>query len=92
MLSAILIVAASLLMVSNVPYAHFGQIIWPNLPRPVKLLLFILIAILTIFAISHKSYRPSFVWFCVTITLVYLVYGIHSINRLKCKPSEYDKP
>ncbi|MBR0459296.1 MAG: CDP-alcohol phosphatidyltransferase family protein [Victivallales bacterium] len=90
--AAVLVVFASLLMISNVPYCHFGQTMWPNMPRFLKLLLFLFIIILTVFAITHKSWRPTFVWFCVGITLVYLIYGIQSVCKLSCKLPEPPPP
>lgn len=80
--ASILVAAAALLMISNIPYCHFGQTIWPSTPKAIKLLFFIMFTILTVFAIVQKNYRPSFVWCCFGFTIFYLVYGIHWINRL----------
>ncbi|MBR4222808.1 MAG: CDP-alcohol phosphatidyltransferase family protein [Victivallales bacterium] len=81
-LAAVCVVVASILMISNIEYCHFGQALWPAMPKAVKMLLMILVMILAVFAITQKMYRPSFVYCCFGFTLFYLVYGIHSVNRI----------
>ena len=81
--SAVCVLAASLLMVSNIPYSHFGQTIWSYSPRFAKMILFILVIMMAILALALKSYRACFIWFCFSAALFYLVYGIQYVNRLK---------
>ena len=81
--AAVCVVASSLLMISNVEYCHFGQTLWPAMPKAIKMLLMILVMILAVFAITQRMYRPSFVYCCFGFTLFYLIYGINSINRIK---------
>jgi CDP-diacylglycerol--serine O-phosphatidyltransferase len=74
--AAAVVILASMLMISNIPYRHFARSIWPAIPRGTKLLLCILILILTLITITHKIYRSSFVWLCLVSTIVYTIAGI----------------
>ena len=87
--AAICVLASGTLMVSNIPYCHFGQTMWPSMHKPMKLLFLLLLLMLTVFAVVQKSYRPSFVWCCFLFTLVYLIYGIHWVNRMA--PAQFPK-
>lgn len=87
----ICVLAAAALMVSNVKYCHFGQYILPSLPRSVKLIFFILLIILTVFAFTQKMYRSSFIWCCFGLAVFYLVYGIHGVNSLHPHEQPKDK-
>ena len=88
--AAVSVLAAGTLMISNVPYCHFGQTMWPSMRKPVKLLFLLLLLMLTVFAVVQKNYRPSFVWCCFLFTLIYLIYGIHWVNRMP--PAQFPKP
>lgn len=79
--AAIIVVFAALMMISNVHYCHFGQTIWPSMPKFTKMLFFLLFIILTVFAIVQKHYRPAFIWCCFLCTIFYAIYGIHCINK-----------
>ncbi|MBQ6473423.1 MAG: CDP-alcohol phosphatidyltransferase family protein [Victivallales bacterium] len=85
-IAATLVIFSSWLMVSNLPYCHFGQTLWPGMPRGLKALLFILIIFLTVLAFANRAYRPFFVWSCFLFMLFYLVYGLQTINRMKQPP------
>lgn len=82
-IAAMLVIIAAVLMVSNIPYCHFGQAILPALPKFIKMLFCILFSIFTICAIAQKVYRPYFIWCLFIMTVFYLIYGIHWINKLK---------
>ena len=81
--AAIIVIAASSLMISNVPYSHFGQTIWTYWPRFAKMIFFIFVIIITVFAIALKHYRASFIWICFGFALFYVFYGIQFVNKLK---------
>ncbi|MBQ7176220.1 MAG: CDP-alcohol phosphatidyltransferase family protein, partial [Victivallales bacterium] len=83
-LAAALVLISACLMVSNVHYCHFGQVILPQIPRGVKLLIAILVIILTVMAIAMKYYRPAFVWTCFCGSIVYMLCGMQKVNRLSC--------
>jgi CDP-diacylglycerol--serine O-phosphatidyltransferase len=82
--SALMVIITSVLMISNIPYLHFGQSLWPNTPRAIKMLLCILMIIFICVTFAHKIYRPAFVWWCFGISLVYTFCGISW--RLIIKP------
>ncbi|MBP5673855.1 MAG: CDP-alcohol phosphatidyltransferase family protein [Victivallales bacterium] len=77
LLSAGMVIFTSLLMISNIPYRHFGQVLWPTMPRGLKMIIFILMIIFVCFVFAHKCYRPAFVWWCFGISLAYALYGIN---------------
>ena len=77
LLSAVMVIFTSLLMISNIPYRHFGQVLWPTMPRGLKMIIFILMIIFVCFVFAHKCYRPAFVWWCFGISLAYALYGIN---------------
>lgn len=74
--AAVVVVLASMLMISNIPYRHFARSIWPGIPRGTKLLLCVLMLVLTLIAITHKIYSSSFVWLCLVSTVVYTIAGV----------------
>ena len=82
--SALLVVFSACLMVSKVHYCHFGQVILPQIPKGIKLLIAVMIIILTVMAIAMKYYRPAFVWTCFLGSLIYTIYGMQKINKLSC--------
>ena len=84
LLAAAMVLISAALMVSNVHYCHFGQVILPEIPRGIKLMIAILVIILTVFAIAMKYYRPAFVWTCFFGSFIYLVCGIQKVNKLSC--------
>ncbi len=80
--AAVIVLFSSLLMISNIHYCHFGQRIWPAIPKGTKMLIFILLIILSVLAVSQKKYGPYFIWCCFSLTVFYIIYGIHGVNRL----------
>ena len=75
--AAVMVVAISLLMISNIPYKHFGQTLWPNMPRGLKLLLFIVLIILVNFAIVYRNYwMKTLVWASLWLGLAYIFGAI----------------
>ena len=76
--AALGVIIVSLLMVSNVKYKHFGQKLWPTLPRTVKMLLFVLLLVFANFAIVFRNYwEQAFVWFCLALGLLYIVGAVN---------------
>lgn len=76
-----IVVLASLLMISNIPYKHLGQRILVNLPRGIQVLFFLLIIIFASFSLSfsrgrHEWYQFAFECFSLLVILFYLGYGI----------------
>ena len=81
MISAAVVILASCLMISNIPYLHFGQSLWPNLPRVIKLLLLIvLIIFVNIVLVKKHDWEAGFIWFCVAMSVLYTFFAI---NRRK---------
>ena len=77
LIAAAVVIITSILMVSNIPYRHFGQSIWPGMPKTIKLLLFILLIMFTVFAITHRNYRFPFIGWTFGISILYLAFGTY---------------
>ncbi len=87
--AAVLVIITSILMVSNIPYRHFGQSVWPAMPKTIKLLLFILLILFAVFAITHGNYRLPFIAWAFGISLLYLSFGTYR-KRHHPNPGEED--
>ncbi|MHB8765310.1 MAG: CDP-alcohol phosphatidyltransferase family protein [Deferrisomatales bacterium] len=69
---AVLVVAGALLMVSRVPYAHFGRAAMPHIPRVARVLLLALFLVLLAQGVRRDEYgAPLFLVFGAALT--YLV-------------------
>ena len=71
-----LVLFASFLMISNIPYRHFGQKIWPSLPNSIKLLSFVLLLSLVNIVIADKNYKGAFSLICFVLIMTYLLLGL----------------
>ena len=76
-IAALIVVLASCLMISNIPYLHFGQSLWPSLPRAIKLLLLVaLLIFVNIVLVKKHDWEVVFIWFCVALSLLYSIFAI----------------
>jgi len=80
------VILISLLMISNIPYKHFGQTLWPTMPRGLKLLLFIVLIIYANFAIVYRNYWvKTLIWTCLALALAYI------FGAIGCGKQEHDE-
>ena len=71
-----LVALTSFLMVSRIRYRHFGQLIWPKLPRSLKVLAFVLFVVFVNKSLASESYVAFELW-CLGIAVLYTgVYGV----------------
>ena len=71
------VVLTAFLMVSRIRYRHFGQLIWPKLPRSLKVLAFVLFLIFVNKSLASKESYVAFELWCFGIALLYtVVYGV----------------
>ncbi|MFA4943562.1 MAG: CDP-alcohol phosphatidyltransferase family protein [Lentisphaeria bacterium] len=73
------VLGAALLMISSIPYQHFGRQLWPSLPNPTKLLVFIFVLALTSFSIADRTkgyHRWSFSALCFAGAAAYALFGV----------------
>ena len=75
-ISVVIVVTASILMASKLPYRHFGLTIWPNQPRMVKLLICIVALVIVCLALSHRPLRFIFVSGSLLVSILYAVFGL----------------
>jgi len=81
-MAAILVVVASCLMISNIPYLHFGQSLWPELPRAIKLLLLVVLVIfVNIVLVKKHDWEAGFIWFCAGLSLLYSFFAVKRRNN-----------
>lgn len=77
-LAAALVALTSFLLVSSIRYRHFGQHMWPSLPRTLKLLLGILLLIFVNLAVGvRRHYGVPFLNFCFLMAVLYAVGGVN---------------
>ncbi len=75
-ISVAIVIVASILMASKLPYRHFGLTIWPNQPRMVKLLICIVALVIVCLAFAHRPLRFIFISCSLLISLLYAVFGL----------------
>lgn len=75
-LAAALVLLTSMLLVSSVRYRHFGQHMWPSLPRTLKLLFGILLLIFVNLTVAVRHYSMPFRVYCFLMAALYAVSGI----------------
>lgn len=81
--AALLVLLSSCLMVSNIPYRHFGQSLWPAFPVAVKLLLLVVLTVfVNIMLVKRRDWEFAFVWFCMLISVLYAFFAIASRKQL----------
>lgn len=88
-LAAGLVAGTSLLMVSSIRYRHFGQHMWPSLPRALKLLLGILLLIFVNLAVGVRHhYGMPFLNFCFLMAVLYALGGVNYGGRAEAAAPE----
>lgn len=88
LITAAVVVVSSCLMVSNLPYLHFGQSLWPNLPRGIKLLLLVVLVIfVNIVLVKKHDWEAGFIWLCLALSLTYAIFAVQGKTkpRLLCR-------
>lgn len=77
LISSSAVLLASLLMISSIPYKHFGQTLWPGLPKSLKLLFLLgLLIFINIVLVKRRDWEATFVWSCLGLSLLYALGGI----------------
>ncbi len=81
--SVLVVLLSSCLMISNIPYRHFGQSLWPAIPVALKLLLMVvLIIFVNIVLVKRRDWEFAFVWFCMLISVMYAFFAIAGQKQL----------
>ena len=82
-ITATVVVVSSCLMVSNIPYLHFGQSLWPSLPRSVKLLLLVVpVVFVNIVLVKKHDWETTFIWLCLALGLTYAIFAVQGKNKI----------
>ena len=82
-LAAAVVFLASVMMVSNLPYRHFGQDLWPSLPRGFRVMLLILFIVFICFALVRSGWADAFTWFVTALAFLYAFGAIAPASYLK---------
>jgi len=76
------IILISLLMISRIPYIHFGRVILPAIPNLVKVLILSLM-ILAVWIGLRPGNAQLLIWTVFIVSFTYLVFGYNwRVNRL----------
>ena len=75
-IAMVLVIISALLMISSIPYRHFGQRIWPSLPNGVKLLFCVLFLAMANIGVADKDYKFAFLCLCMILNLAYITLGV----------------
>ncbi len=71
------VLLTSYLMISNLPYRHFGQSILPSLPKMARLLCLVFVLSLANISLAYTDdFRFAFSLFCFAISLTYVIGGL----------------
>jgi len=70
-------------MVSNIPYRHFGQDLWPSLPKGFRVMLLILCIVFICFALVKRDWAEAFTWFTNGLAFLYAFGAIAPKNYLE---------
>ena len=84
-LAAGIVCLASVMMISSLPYRHFGQDLWPSLPRGFRVMLLIIFIVFMCFALAlvKSSWTDAFTWFVTALAFLYAFGAIAPANYLK---------
>ncbi len=66
---------ASLLMISDLSYRHFGRNLWPSLPRGIRIFLLILVTVYSCIAIASLDWATSFIGLTALLSVVYALFA-----------------
>ena len=80
-LQAFIVIFASLLMVSKIPYIHFAQKILPKVSNTIKAISMIFIILLLLWSFDNMNF-VYLIYFLFTCTMLYLVFGIEFSKKL----------
>ena len=81
--AAAIVLLASGMMVSNIPYRHFGQDLWPSLPKGFRVMLLILCIVFICFALVKRDWAEAFTWFTNGLAFLYAFGAIAPKNYLE---------
>lgn len=82
-LAAGICVLAGVLMVSNIPYRHFGRDLWPSVPTGLRISFLIVSICITCFALVKKGWSQAFTVLIVFFSLAYSFIGLASKDYIR---------
>ena len=85
---AALVILAGVLMISHVPYRHFGRDLWPSIPMGIRIFFLILVIFITCFALVKKGWSHAFLQLTIFLTVTYALGAIAYPRYLQKKRAE----
>ncbi len=82
-IAAVCIILSGILMISNIPYRHFGQNLWPSIPRSLRLLLLIILIVIICLAVDYKDWETAFSWSMTVLAVAYAFGAIALPSQLR---------
>ncbi|GEM_PF-203964 len=73
---AVICILSALLMVSNLPYRHFGRDLWPSVPKAIRVFFLILTILITCFALVKQGWSQAFTVLICFLSVVYAIIGL----------------
>ena len=83
---------AAILMVSNLPYRHFGRDLWPSVPKGVRVFFLILTILITCFALVKQGWSKGFTILICFLSVVYAFIGLAPRSYIKKLEAEQENP
>jgi CDP-diacylglycerol--serine O-phosphatidyltransferase len=80
------------LMVSSIRYRHFARRIWPELPRTMKLLVFIIFLIFVDAAVTNRNHAYAFSLYCFALGMIYAVFGVERAIHRRQQAAAAEEP
>lgn len=89
--AAVVTILASILMISSLPYRHFGQDLWPSLPNGVRFSLLIMVVIFCCIALVSRDWAKAFIWFTSCASIIYAAGAIASKKYLAALEAKHQE-
>ena len=82
-LSAFLVLLASFLRVSTIPYRHFGQNLWPTMPRGLRAFLLLAVIVFVCCGLAKREYGRYLTLLFAFLSIAYAILAIASPGYLR---------
>lgn len=85
---AALALLACVLMVSHIPYRHFGRDLWPSLPTGLRVFFLLAIILVSCFALVQKGWSHALLQLTILLTITYALGAIAPKGYVKQRLEE----
>lgn len=85
-------ILSAFLMVSNLPYRHFGRDLWPSIPKSIRAFFLIVTIFITCFALVKQGWSKGFTILICFLSVVYALIGLAPKSYIKKLEEEQKNP